>query len=91
MKYGYVKVAAVTPKIEVANCEYNGEQVIKLIDQAGKEKVKVLVFPELCLTGYTCADLFLHDVLIKSAEEKLIKIAEYTRGMDMLIALGLPF
>ncbi len=91
MKYGYVKVAAVTPKIEVANCEYNGEQVIKLIDQAGKGKVKVLVFPELCLTGYTCADLFLHDVLIKSAEEKLIKIAEYTRGMDMLIALGLPF
>lgn len=91
MKYGYVKVAAVTPKIEVANCEYNAEQVIKLIDQAAKEKVKVLVFPELCLTGYTCADLLLDDALIKSAEEKLIKIAEYTKGMDMLIALGLPF
>lgn len=91
MKYGYVKVAAVTPKIEVANCEYNAKQVIKLIDQAAKEKVKVLVFPELCLTGYTCADLLLDDALIKSAEEKLIKIAEYTKGMDMLIALGLPF
>lgn len=91
MKYGYVKVATVTPKIEVANCEYNGEQVIKLIDKANKEKVKVLVFPELCLTGYTCGDLFLHDVLIKSAKDQLMKIVNYTKGIDILIALGLPF
>lgn len=91
MKYGFIKVATVTPKIEVANSVYNAEQVVKIIDQANKEQVKILVFPELCLTGYTCGDLFLHDVLINSAENQLLKIMKYTKDMDILIALGLPF
>jgi NAD+ synthase (glutamine-hydrolysing) len=91
MKYGFVKVAAATPKIEVANCRYNRDRIIEYIDEANKKNVKVLVFPELCLTGYTCGDLFLQDVLIKRGKEELIKISHYTQGMDMLVVVGLPF
>lgn len=91
MKYGFVKVAAVTPKIIVANCIYNREEIIKLIESARNEMVDILVFPELSLTGYTCGDLFLQDALINSAYDQLINIIKYTEGMDMLIVLGLPF
>ena len=65
MKDGFVKVAAGTPKIRVADCAHNGEQIITLMRQAVDRGVKVLTLPELCLTGYTCGDLFLQDTLLR--------------------------
>ena len=55
---GYLKVAAITPKVRVADAEFNCNEICKCIDDAAKEKVKLMVFPELCITGYTCQDLF---------------------------------
>ena len=69
MRDGFVKVAAGTPKIRVADCRYNAEQIFTLMREADKQGVKVLALPELCLTGYTCADLFLQPTLLRGAEE----------------------
>lgn len=90
MEHGFVKVAAATPKIQVAGCRYNADRIIELIDIAEKNAVMVLVLPELCLTGYTCGDLFLQDTLLNSAMEELIRITEFTLGKNVLLTLGLP-
>ncbi len=90
MKDGFVKVAAGTPAIRVADCSYNAQSCINLIREAWGKGVKVLVLPELCLTGYTCGDLFLQDTLLKGAEQALRTVLEATADMDMLVALGLP-
>lgn len=71
MKHGYVRAAALTPVIRVADCEYNTQQVLEGMKEAFAKKAKVAVFPEMCLTGYTCNDLFLQEVLINSALEGL--------------------
>lgn len=91
MKQGFVKVAAVTPNTRVADIAYNTEQICIGIDMASQEKAKVVVFPELCVTGYTCGDLFLHDALLTEAEDALRAIAAYTKEKDMLVFVGLPF
>ena len=91
MKYGFVKIATATPKIKVANPKHNGDQIIKLINQASDEKVEVLVFPELCITGCTCGDLFLQEALVASAKEVLLKIVKDTKYTDILVVIGLPF
>ena len=90
MRDGFVKVAAGTPEIRVAGCADNAKQCIALMRQAAEQGVKVLCLPELCLTGYTCADLFLQDTLLRGAEEALGEVLEQSREVDMLIALGLP-
>ena len=90
MKDGFVKVAAGTPKIRVADCANNGEQIITLMRQAVDRGVKVLTLPELCLTGYTCGDLFLQDTLLRGAEEALACVLTETAGLDLVAALGLP-
>ncbi len=90
MKHGFVKVAAATPKIQVANCIYNADRIIELIEEAEKNQVKVLVLPELCLTGYTCGELFLQDILLNSALEQLKRITEYTLGKEVFVTLGVP-
>ena len=90
MRDGFIKVAAGTPKIRVADCRYNAEQIFSLMREADKQGVKVLALPELCLTGYTCGDLFLHDTLLKGAEEGLATILEATKHLDLLTAVGLP-
>ncbi len=90
MRDGFVKVAAGTPKIRVADCRYNAEQIFTLMREADKQGVKVLVLPELCLTGYTCGDLFLQPTLLGGAEEGLATILEATRNLDMVTAVGLP-
>jgi len=90
MKDGYLKVAAITPKVKVADVEFNCNEICKCIDDAVKEKVKLMVFPELCITGYTCQDLFFQDRLLDAAKEALNKIAEHSQGMDALIFVGLP-
>lgn len=91
MKQGFVKVAAITPDMCVADVDYNTAEICKNIGEAVEAGAKVLVFPELAITGYTCGDLFFQDALLKSAEEGLRKIVEYTKGKDALIFVGLPF
>lgn len=90
MKDGFITVAAGTPKIRVADCRYNAEQIFTLMREADKQGVKVLALPELCLTGYTCGDLFLQDTLLNGAEEGLKTILEATKHLDLVAAIGLP-
>ena len=90
MKDGFVKVAAGTPRIRVADCHYNAEQIFTLMREADQQGVRVLCLPELCLTGATCGDLFLHDTLLDGAADALATVLEATRSLDMLTVLGLP-
>ena len=90
MRDGFVKVAAGTPKIRVADCDYNAGQIIALMREAAAQGVKVLALPELCVTGYTCGDLFLQPALLDGAERALERILAETAELDMLTALGLP-
>ena len=90
MRDGFIKVAAGTPKIRVADCRYNAEQIFTLMREADKQGVRVLALPELCITGYTCGDLFLQETLLRGAEEALATILEATKHLDMVTAIGLP-
>ena len=90
MKDGFVKVAALTSEIKVADCDFNASAIISLLSEAEKEKVALAVFPELCITGYTAGDLFYSDTLIGGAEKALKKIADYSRGKKALVFVGLP-
>ena len=91
MKDGFIRVAAATPDIKVADCDYNADRIIELIRQADEEDASIVVFPELCITGYTCGDLFLQKVLLDGAKNALVKIAEATADCDLLAFVGLPF
>ena len=91
MQDGFIKVAVATPKLRVADCEYNGNEIIHLIDEGLKHKVKIMVFPELSITAYSCGDLFLHDLLLDQAMEQLKRIKEYTKGSDIVVCVGMPF
>lgn len=91
MKDGFIRVAAATPDIKVADCDYNADRIIELIKQAAAEDVSIVVFPELCITGYTCGDLFLQKVLLDGAKNALVKIAKETADCDLLAFVGLPF
>lgn len=88
--YGYVRVGAAVPKIEVANCSYNIDSIYELIMEAEKNNVSVLTFPELCVTGYTCADLFYQEILIDECEKSIQELLDKTKHVDMLIILGAP-
>ena len=90
MKHGFVKAAAMTPKIRVADPEYNAKEVCKGIEDAVTNGAKIIVFPELCLTGYTCGDLFLQDLLLAQTKEALRTVTEATEGSDALVFVGLP-
>lgn len=90
MRDGFIKAAAGTPDIRVADVEYNRDSILRLIDRAADRGVKLLVLPELCLTGYTCGDLFLQSTLTRAAEKALGSILSATADRDMLFALGLP-
>ncbi len=88
--YGFVRTAAAVPKLRVADCDYNTKEIITLINSAFQKEVDLCVFPELCITGYTCADLFLQSTLIAAAEESLEKIVTATVGKNMVVVVGLP-
>ena len=90
MRDGFVKVAAGTPKIRVADCDYNAGQIIALMKDAAARGVKILALPELCITGYTCGDLFLQDTLLDGAERALGRILEETKELNLFAAVGLP-
>ena len=90
MKHGFIKVAAVTPDIRVADVAYNQEQIIEKMKEAAKLGAKLIVFPELCVTGYTCSDLFEHEILLNAAKQALFEIAEETKEIDALVFVGAP-
>ncbi|BCN32156.1 NAD(+) synthase [Anaeromicropila herbilytica] len=91
MKHGFIRVGAATPKIKVADCEYNTDRIIELIEESKEKELKVVIFPELCISAYTCGELFLQDALLNSAKEQLVRIIEYTKGSDMVVSVGLPY
>ena len=90
MKNGFIKVAAASPVIRVADADYNAQRVIEVIRSAAQKGVKVLVFPELTLTGCSCYDLFTHRVLLDGAREALLKVADESSAYDLLAFVGLP-
>ncbi|MGI6622411.1 MAG: NAD(+) synthase [Acetivibrionales bacterium] len=90
MKYGFVRVAAASPELRVADVSFNSKKIIELINEANKNHVEFIVFPELCITGYTCGDLFMKDTLIEGAKEALLKIAQATMGSSLVSVIGLP-
>lgn len=90
MNYGFVKVAAAVPSVRVADCRFNASQIEKEIIIADGKGVEIIAFPELCLTGYTCGDLFDHHLLLENAEMGLMQILNNTRQLGIISILGLP-
>ena len=90
MKYGLIKVAAAIPGIRVADVEYNVKQIENLIIQAEGKGVEIIVFPELCITGYSCQDLFRQQLLLEKAEEAVLMLLDFTRKLDIISIVGLP-
>lgn len=87
---GFVRVGAVVPKLKVADTEFNCNEIIKQIEVASNNKIQIIVFPELCVTGYTCQDLFEQDTLLEEAEKALNKILDYTNNLDIICIIGMP-
>ena len=91
MRDGFIKVGAATPKVRVADPAYNREQLVKAAREAAGRGVKLLVFPELSMTAYTCGDLFGQEILVRAAREELARFAAETEALDMLMFVGLPW
>lgn len=91
MKDGFVKVATASPKLRVADCKYNEERIFEEIVRANRQGVKLLVFPELCMSGYTCGDLFLQDTLLTACQDALSNLLDTTENVDTLFVVGMPF
>ena len=90
MKDGFIKIACATPDIKVADCQYNADMIIELIIKAHSKGVKIICFPELSVTGYTCGDLFLQDALLNSAKSELVRIIKETEKLDIVSLIGVP-
>jgi len=91
VKNGFIKAAALTPKVRVADTTYNRERICELIDMGVHAGAQIMVFPELCITGYTCGDLFAQELLLAEARAELVRLAEYTEKIDGVVFVGLPF
>lgn len=90
MNYGFVKVAAAVPRVKVADCKFNAEKIEGLIAIAEGKGVQIITFPEMCITGYTCGDLFAQQLLLEEAEMRLIQVLNNTRQLDIISILGMP-
>ena len=90
MDYGFVRVAAAVPELKVADCSYNADRIIEMIAEAEAAGSQMVVFPELSLTAYTCADLFHQDLLLKQSLAALFKVTESTKALNVLSIVGLP-
>ena len=88
--YGFIRVGAAVPEVKVADCKFNREKIIELVCEAEENRVSIVVFPELCISSYTCGDLFLQSSLLKECENSLSFIAEKTRDKNVFIILGMP-
>lgn len=91
MRDGFLRVAAATPQVRVADVEFNREEICRLIEDGRKRNAKIMVFPELSLTAYTCGDLFIQKPLLSAVKRELKKLVEFTEGSDMLVFAGLPW
>lgn len=89
MNYGFLRVAAATPKIRVTDCKGNGAKIIEQIKEACINNASVIAFPELCISGYTCGDLFLQRALLKSSEETLEEILSQTKDLNIISLIGI--
>ncbi|MCT4598760.1 MAG: NAD(+) synthase [Vallitalea sp.] len=87
---GFIRVSAATPSIKVADVDYNLQEIKKLIDEAISKDISILVLPELCITGYTCGDLFFQEPLLNSSIGKLIDLKNYSNNKEILFVVGLP-
>lgn len=90
MKYGFITVAAAVPTVKVADCEANVEEIKKLMQEADDQHVEIVVFPELCITGYTCQDLFGQQTLLENAEAGLAELVEFSYDVDVISIVGMP-
>ena len=90
MNYGFVKVASAIPQVLPADIEFNRGAIVRAAQSASQNGAEIILFPELCLTGYTCGDMFLNGLLLKKAEEELFKTAELTKELNSVIIIGLP-
>ena len=90
MQYGFLRCAAFSPALRVADCDYNADQIIAAMRQAAGQGVQLLCLPELCLTGYTCSDLFLQQTLYQGAEAALARILAESRSCPLVVLVGLP-
>lgn len=90
MNFGFVKVASAIPSLKVADCTYNTQQIESLIIQAEGKGVEIICFPELCICGYTCADLFAQQLLLENCEESLFKLLDFTRSLNIITIVGAP-
>lgn len=90
MKDGFISVAVGVPEVHIADCKYNAQRICELIDSACEKGASILALPELCVTGYTCGDLFLQDLLLKESEKAVSEIAKYSKDKDLMIFLGAP-
>lgn len=90
MDYGFVKVASAIPTIKVADCDDNEKQIENLVVQAEGKGVEIICFPELCITGYTCGDLFSQQLLIDGSENALFKLLDFTRSLNIITIIGMP-
>ncbi|SDB43067.1 NAD+ synthase (glutamine-hydrolysing) [Pseudobutyrivibrio sp. YE44] len=91
MKDGFIKIACATPDIKVADTKHNADEIVRLVKEASNKGVKIICFPELCITGYTCGDLFLQDVLLKGSIKAVEHIASATAEVDIVSIVGLPY
>ena len=90
MKYGFINVAAAVPAIKVADVDYNVQQIESLMAQAEGKGVEILVTPELCITGYSCQDLFREQLLLDKSEEGILQLLDFTRKLDTILVVGTP-
>ena len=90
MRDGFIKIAAATPDLHVADCAYNTSEIVKLAKKAAAKGAKLITFPELCLTGYTCGDLFLQETLLEGALDALNTVCRETAELAAVIVVGLP-
>ena len=89
-KYGYVRVGAAVPKMKVADIKFNTEEIINQIKIAEENKIQIIAFPELCITGYTCQDLFHQDILLEKSEEAIQQIKSATENLNIIVLVGAP-
>lgn len=87
---GYVRIATITPLVKVADCEYNRSQIIKTLQEAIEKDVELVVYPELCVSAYTCGDLFFQDTLLQSVEKAVGDICEFLKGYEIFVVIGAP-
>ena len=90
MEFGFFRVACCSPEVTVAGCKFNEKQIIESVKKADSLGVNLLVMNELCVTGYTCADLFFQDSLLENAKNSIVNIAESTKKTSVLFAVGCP-